>query len=193
MNISMNMSEPGKAWYLVVPDASAAPTAQVVDQVSVYGGVTVVKKGSWTVPTADTDADVAVTGLDDETAFSAYVVVQDEGDADTATNKYVKLASRRGVRDSRAVHRARRIAARVRGRRAAGGVRREQHVVLARRATRRGGEGVLPGGEEDDGFGSPRRRRRRRFSPAPSRARWRAVTWTSPPARPPPARSSRTR
>ena len=89
VHISMNMSEPGKAWYLVVPDASAAPTAaQVVDQVSVYGGVTVVKKGSWTVPTADTDADVSLTGLDDETAYSAYVVVQDEGDADTATNKY---------------------------------------------------------------------------------------------------------
>ena len=87
--LSMNMDEPGKAWYLVVPNASAAPTAaQVVDQVSVYGGVTVVKKGSWTVPTADTDADVSLTGLDDETAYSAYVVVQDEGDADTATNKY---------------------------------------------------------------------------------------------------------
>ena len=87
--LSMNMDEPGKAWYLIVPNASAAPTAaQVVDQVSVYGGVTVVKKGSWTVPTADTDADVSLTGLDDETAYSAYVVVQDEGDADTATNKY---------------------------------------------------------------------------------------------------------
>ena len=92
--LSMNMDEPGKAWYLIVPNASAAPTAQqVVDQLSVYGygipgQVTVVKKGSWTVPTADTDADVSLTGLDDETAYSAYVVVQDEGDADTATNKY---------------------------------------------------------------------------------------------------------
>ena len=31
---------------------------------------------------------MSLTGLDDETAYSAYVVVQDEGDADTATNKY---------------------------------------------------------------------------------------------------------
>jgi hypothetical protein len=63
----------------------------VIDQVSIYSAldeVTVLTKGSWLVTVADTDTEVSITGLDDETAYSAYVVVQDEGDDDTATNKY---------------------------------------------------------------------------------------------------------
>ena len=92
VELSVNMGETGKAWYLVVPDAANAPTAQqVIDQVSIYSAldeVTVLTKGSWLVTVADTDTEVSITGLDDETAYSAYVVVQDEGDDDTATNKY---------------------------------------------------------------------------------------------------------
>ena len=92
VELSVNMGETGKAWYLIVPDAANPPSAQqVIDQVSIYSAldeVTVLTKGSWLVTVADTDTEVSITGLDDETAYSAYVVVQDEGDDDTATNKY---------------------------------------------------------------------------------------------------------
>ena len=59
VDLSVSSNEIGNAYYLVVPAGSAAPTAaQVKSQVSSYGVVTVVKKGTWAVPATPTATDV---------------------------------------------------------------------------------------------------------------------------------------
>lgn len=89
VDLAVSLSEPGTAFYLVVSDTSAPPTSeQVKGLVTSYGGVNVIKSGTWAVPTSQTDYGISVTGLDDEFAHSAYVVVQDDGNANTTTNMY---------------------------------------------------------------------------------------------------------
>jgi len=89
IDLAVSLSEPGTAFYVVVPSVSAPPTAaQVHDLVGSYGGVTVLKSGSWAVPVAGQDYGISVTGLDDELGHSAYVVVQDDGNTNTSTNMY---------------------------------------------------------------------------------------------------------
>ena len=77
VDLAVSTSEPGTAFYLVVANTSAAPTsAQVKSLPSSYGGVAVLKSGTWAVPAAQTDYGISVTGLADESGHSAYIVVQ---------------------------------------------------------------------------------------------------------------------
>ena len=92
VDLAVSLSEPCTAFYLVVANTSAPPTSdQVKGLVSSYGGVTVLKSGTWSVPAAQTDYGISVTGLDDELGHSAYVVVQDDGNTNTSTNMYLSL------------------------------------------------------------------------------------------------------
>lgn len=89
VELAVSLSEPGTAFYVVVRNTSAPPTAaQVKGLVSSYGGVTVLKSGTWAVLTQETDYGITVAGLEDELGHSAYVVVQDDGNTNTTTNKY---------------------------------------------------------------------------------------------------------
>ena len=94
VDLSVSSNEIGNAYYLVVPAGSAAPTAaQVKSQVSSYGVVTVVKKGTWAVPATQTEADVTVTGLNDLTSYVAYVILEDTAKTNTATNVYASASN----------------------------------------------------------------------------------------------------
>ena len=93
LNISVQLDEPGTVYYYLVEEEDTPPTAaQVTGQTATYGATTVVAKGTVVVTAASVAADAAITGLDDLTAYSAYVVAADDGMTSTATNAYYSTA-----------------------------------------------------------------------------------------------------
>lgn len=106
--IGVALDEIGTAYFLVVANASTAPTAsQVKTQGDSYTpsgetAVTVVKKGTISATTASTEFTASVTGLDDLTAYSVYVVMEDQGNTDTSTNVYATTAPNLAATPSRA-------------------------------------------------------------------------------------------
>lgn len=94
LNISVQLDEPGTVYYYLVKAQDTPPTAaQVTAQTATYGDVVVVAKGTVVVAAASTQVDTLVSGLDDLTAYSAYVVPADGGMTSTATNAYYTTAA----------------------------------------------------------------------------------------------------
>ena len=97
-DVSVQIDEPGQVYYVVVLKSDNPPTAaQVVSQPSAYGSTTVLKKGIMAVTAASTQVDTTITGLDDLTEYSAYVVPEDAGLANTADNFYYSLTPNVGT------------------------------------------------------------------------------------------------
>lgn len=76
--LEVSMDEPGKAFYMVVPNDAAAPTTDQVISGAAYGSVTPVAKGSIDIAAAGTVYTKALTGLATKTDFDIYVVAQDD-------------------------------------------------------------------------------------------------------------------
>jgi hypothetical protein len=72
------MNEPGKVYYMVVPDGATAPTAAEVVAGVDYGTVTVTAHGTIDVPEGSTLYSVTITGLTDKTNYDIYVVAEDD-------------------------------------------------------------------------------------------------------------------
>jgi hypothetical protein len=83
-DIQVNLDEAGKAYYIVVPDGSAAPTAAQVFAKANYGAVTLVASGEITVTTGGSAVSATITGLTDKTNYDIYIVAQDD---ETTPNK----------------------------------------------------------------------------------------------------------
>ena len=65
--------------------------------------MTVVKKGTISATTAEhREFTASLTGLDDLTAYSVYVVMEDQGNTDTSTNVYATTAPNLAATPSRA-------------------------------------------------------------------------------------------
>jgi hypothetical protein len=69
-------NEAGTAYYVVVADGAAAPTAAEVKTGTASGGGSALKVGSMTL-TANTEGTAPVTGLSSSTAYDVYIVAQD--------------------------------------------------------------------------------------------------------------------
>ncbi|MFC1708116.1 hypothetical protein ACFL59_15075, partial [Planctomycetota bacterium] len=72
----LKASEAGAAYYVVVAAGSAAPTAAQVKARTNYGAVTVIKSDTRALA-ASTEAQLAVTGLNQLTAYEVYAVAED--------------------------------------------------------------------------------------------------------------------
>ncbi len=76
--VTVNANSKGKAYYVALPSAMAAPTAnQVLDGQDASGTMAAVK-GSFNVPTANTNQMGVVTGMLSLTAYKIYVVTTNE-------------------------------------------------------------------------------------------------------------------
>ena len=93
LNISVQLDEAGTVYYYLVKEGDTPPTAaEVTTQTATYGSTIVVAKGTVAVSAASTQVDTLITGLDDLTAYSAYVVAADGGMTSTSTNAYYTTA-----------------------------------------------------------------------------------------------------
>ena len=93
LNISVQLDEPGVVYYYLIEEEDTPPTAaQVTTQTATYGSTTVVAKGTIAVSAASTLTSASITGLDDNTAYSAYAVAADGGMTSTSTNVYYTTA-----------------------------------------------------------------------------------------------------
>jgi hypothetical protein len=77
-DLQVNMDEPGKAYYIVVPDGATAPTAAEVAAGTDYGTVTLVAHGTIDVVAGSTTYSATITGLTDKTNYDIYVVAEDD-------------------------------------------------------------------------------------------------------------------
>jgi hypothetical protein len=79
-DLEVSMDEPGKAYYVVMPDGATAPTvAEVVAGVD-YGTVTLVAHGTVDVTAPGGTYSTTITGLTDKTNYDIYVVAEDDED-----------------------------------------------------------------------------------------------------------------
>ena len=76
--LEVSMDEPGKAFYMVVPNDAAAPTTDQVIVGAAYGSVTPVAQGSIDIAAAGTVYTKVLTGLATKTDFDIYVVARDD-------------------------------------------------------------------------------------------------------------------
>jgi len=77
-DLQVSMDEPGKAYYIVVPDGSTAPTVAEVVAGTNYGTVTLVTKGIIDVTAGGSTYSATLTGLTDKTNYDIYVVAEDD-------------------------------------------------------------------------------------------------------------------
>lgn len=89
--LEVSLDEPGKAFYMVVANDAAAPTADQVIAGAAYGAVTPVAAGSMNVAAAGTPSTVALTGLTTKTDYDIYVVAQDDEATPNKQAEPVKL------------------------------------------------------------------------------------------------------
>jgi predicted component of type VI protein secretion system len=82
--------EAGTAYYVVVADGAAAPTAAQVKAGNDNTGSAALKSGSITL-TANTEGTAAVTGLTASTAYDVYVVAQDAASTPNLQTSAVKV------------------------------------------------------------------------------------------------------
>jgi hypothetical protein len=76
--LEVSMDEPGKAFYMVVPNDATAPTTDQVMAGAAYGSVTPVLQGSFDIAAAGIVYTAALTGLATKTDFDIYVVARDD-------------------------------------------------------------------------------------------------------------------
>jgi len=77
-DLEVNMDEAGKAYYVVVPDGSTAPTTAEVVAGANYGTVTLAGSGTITLSAGSTTGSETITGLTDKTNYDIYVVAEDD-------------------------------------------------------------------------------------------------------------------
>lgn len=76
-NLLVNLNEIGKAYYVVLPNGGAMPTAAQVKAGQDGASVAALKSGSINVPTAVTEFSANISGLAAGTAYDVYVVAED--------------------------------------------------------------------------------------------------------------------
>ncbi|NLX28441.1 MAG: DUF5017 domain-containing protein [Bacteroidales bacterium] len=89
--LEVSLDEPGKAFYMVVPNDATAPTADQVIAGAAYGAVTPAVAGSIDVTAAGSSFTAALTGLTTNTDFDIYVVAQDDEASPNKQAEPVKL------------------------------------------------------------------------------------------------------
>ncbi|WP_448698342.1 MBG domain-containing protein [Mucilaginibacter sp. AW1-3] len=78
VDVVSNLNETGTTYYVVIPTSGTAPTTVAQVKAGQDGnGNTATASGSFSVPTANTDATKTITGLTASTAYNIYVVSQD--------------------------------------------------------------------------------------------------------------------
>jgi len=77
-DLQVSMDEAGKAYYIVVPDGSTAPTVAEVVARTDYGTVTLVANGIIDVTAGGGTYSATITGLTDKTNYDIYVVAEDD-------------------------------------------------------------------------------------------------------------------
>jgi len=77
-DLQVNMDEPGKAYYVVIPDGATAPTAAEVAAGTNYSSVTLIAHGTIDVVAGSTTYSATITGLTDKTNYDIYVVAEDD-------------------------------------------------------------------------------------------------------------------
>lgn len=88
-DLQVTMDEPGKAYYVVVPDGSTAPTVAEVVAGTNYGTVTLVTKGIIDVTAGGSTYSATLTSLTDKTNYDIYVVAEDD---ETTPNRQTETA-----------------------------------------------------------------------------------------------------
>ena len=89
-NLLVNLNEPGKAYYVVLPDGSAAPTALQVKAGTNAADSPALKSGSISIPSANTEYLFNISGLNVATVYDVYVVAED---AEITPNLQTAVAS----------------------------------------------------------------------------------------------------
>jgi len=79
-DLQVSMDEAGKAYYVVVPDGSTAPTVAEVVAGANYGTVTLITNGTIDITAGGTPYSATITGLTDKTDYDIYVVAEDDED-----------------------------------------------------------------------------------------------------------------
>lgn len=88
-DLQVSMDEAGKAYYLVVPDGSAAPSvAEVVAGVN-YGAVSITANGTIDVVAGGAVYSSTIGGLTDKTNYDIYVIAEDD---ETTPNRQTEVA-----------------------------------------------------------------------------------------------------
>ncbi len=77
-DLTVNINEPGTAYYVVLPDGATAPTAAQVKAGNDAGGNPVSPSGSISITSANTDFTATISGLTASTAYDVYVVAEDD-------------------------------------------------------------------------------------------------------------------
>jgi len=81
LGLTVQLDEPGRAYYVVVPTGSAAPSAgEVKSMPASYQGVTVVSTGYFNISSAFTSTTHEVKSLPSEVTYDIYVVAEDDED-----------------------------------------------------------------------------------------------------------------
>lgn len=90
-DLQVSMDEPGKAYYVVVPDGSTAPTVAEVVAGTNYGTVTLLTNGIIDVTAGGSTYSASLTGLTDKTNYDIYVVAEDDEATPNRQTETVKV------------------------------------------------------------------------------------------------------
>lgn len=90
-DLQVSMDEPGKAYYVVVPDGSTAPTVAEVVAGTNYGTVTLLTNGIIDVTAGGSTYSATLTGLTDKTNYDIYVVAEDDEPTPNRQTETVKV------------------------------------------------------------------------------------------------------
>jgi len=90
-DLQVSMDEPGKAYYVVVPDGATAPTVAEVVAGANYGTVTLVTNGSFEITAGGAIYSTTVSGLTDITNYDIYIVAEDDETTPNRQTETVKL------------------------------------------------------------------------------------------------------
>lgn len=90
-DLQVNMDEAGKAYYVVVPDGSTAPTVAEVVAGTSYGTVTLTAHGTIDVTAGGGTYSATITGLTDKTNYDVYVVAEDDETTPNRQSAAVKV------------------------------------------------------------------------------------------------------
>ncbi|NQZ78184.1 MAG: VCBS repeat-containing protein, partial [Ekhidna sp.] len=78
LDLVVQLNEAGTAYYVVIPDGAAAPSAAEVLAGTGNGGTGEIRSGNFAVPSIATDASENIAGLSAETDYDIYVVAADD-------------------------------------------------------------------------------------------------------------------
>jgi hypothetical protein len=88
-DLEVNINEPGKAYYIVVPDGATAPTVAEVAAGTNYGTVTLTAHGTIDVTAGGGTYSATISGLTDKTDYDIYVAAEDD---ETTPNRQTEVA-----------------------------------------------------------------------------------------------------